>query len=252
MFFYAQARLQARHGERPVGTDWLRLQGAGDVANYLLIARQTSLKPWVLGLHANSSSHEIELSIRQQFRLHVIEVSNWLPSDWRTAVRWVRRLVDLPIINHLLADESVPAWLFDDPELKIFAIEDFDLRMSAIRDSDCSVLVDRLQTEIPIYEGWNEYWQELWPKRRQGRAGLEYLSALFRKQIEAQCSDQGVHISSLRESLEHDLVTLFRRYRAQPAASFAHLALTALDMERLRGDLVRRALFPEHLQKQPL
>jgi hypothetical protein len=37
----------------------------------------------------------------------------------------------------------------------------------------------------------------------------------------------------------------FRRYSFQPAAACAHLALIALDLEKLRGDLVRRVLFSE-------
>jgi hypothetical protein len=65
------------------------------------------------------------------------------------------------------------------------------------------------------------------------------------------------HLSRLRESdgversqqacqrLSEELAYEFRRHTHQPAAAFMHLALVALDLERLRAALVRRALFVE-------
>jgi hypothetical protein len=40
------------------------------------------------------------------------------------------------------------------------------------------------------------------------------------------------------------LALLYRRATSNPAAAFIFLALCALDMERLRGELLRRAIFP--------
>jgi hypothetical protein len=48
----------------------------------------------------------------------------------------------------------------------------------------------------------------------------------------------------LRRALEARLTLLFRRAMLDPAAAFVFLALAALDLERLRGELVRRAAFP--------
>jgi hypothetical protein len=48
----------------------------------------------------------------------------------------------------------------------------------------------------------------------------------------------------LRRTLQARLTLLFRRAMLDPAAAFAYLALTALDLERLRGELLRRAAFP--------
>lgn len=250
MFSYAQARLQARHGLRPSRTDWLRLEGAGDLANYLLIAQQSTMKPWILGLHSHSSCHEIELSLREQFRQHVGEVARWVPSNWRSAMQWVSRIVDLPVLSHLLSGEEAPGWVFDDPVLQDFAIGEFDLRRGVEGDPALTVLIEQWQPDVPIFEGWLVCWQALWPQSSRGTTGLEYLSRLFKTQLEAQSSETAVDVAALRERLDHDLVTTFRRYRAQPAAGFAHLGLTALDLERLRGGLVRRALFPEQVSSQ--
>jgi len=48
----------------------------------------------------------------------------------------------------------------------------------------------------------------------------------------------------LRRTLQARLALLFRRAMLDPAAAFAYLALTALDLERLRSELLRRAAFP--------
>ena len=47
----------------------------------------------------------------------------------------------------------------------------------------------------------------------------------------------------LRRSLQARLSLLLRRATLEPAAAFIHIALCALDLERLRGELLGRALF---------
>lgn len=165
-------------------------------------------------------------------------------------MQWVSRIVDLPVLSHLLSGEEAPGWVFDDPVLQDFAIGEFDLRRGVEGDPALTVLIEQWQPDVPIFEGWLVCWQALWPQSSRGTTGLEYLSRLFKTQLEAQSSETAVDVAALRERLDHDLVTAFRRYRAQPAVGFAHLGLTALDLERLRGGLVRRALFPEQVSSQ--
>jgi hypothetical protein len=42
---------------------------------------------------------------------------------------------------------------------------------------------------------------------------------------------------------------MFRKHAFQPAAVFIHLLLVALDMERLRGSVMQRALFPGYREE---
>lgn len=51
----------------------------------------------------------------------------------------------------------------------------------------------------------------------------------------------------LRRALEKRLVTLFRKALSEPTAVFVYLALTALDLEQLRSELVQRAIFVPRL-----
>jgi hypothetical protein len=63
-FAYVQARLQARHGQRPSEDRWRLLESSPDLASYLQGARSTSLRPWVVHLPAESSTHQVERSLR--------------------------------------------------------------------------------------------------------------------------------------------------------------------------------------------
>jgi hypothetical protein len=47
----------------------------------------------------------------------------------------------------------------------------------------------------------------------------------------------------LRRALQARLSLLLRRATLEPAAAFIHLALSALELERLRGELLVRKLF---------
>ena len=93
---------------------------------------------------------------------------------------------------------------------------------------------------------WVARWLELCPRgdaaSRRSLAGLAELlrgdADLFARLPDAQAA------WAARRALEARLAGLFRRHARQPAALFIHLLLVALDLERLRGGLVRRALFP--------
>lgn len=244
-YAYVQARLQARHGQRPDSTLWRRLQSAGDLAGYIHIARKTKLRPWVLSLHATQGSHAIELSLRKQFRTYVDDISHWLPGPWGRTVRWVKRLPDLPALQLLLTSESVPVWILNDPDLRRFGSENPALRKQAMQNSDCACLLRAWNQGNPLDEGWFEHWQSRWPDNRRHKAGLESLTRLMQQHTHELRSQSGRSSAPRRETLARQLVVAFRRYSFQPAAVYAHLALTALDLERLRGDLARRALFAE-------
>ena len=248
-YAYVQARLQARHGQRPDEALWGRLQGVGDLAGFIQIARKTALRPWVLGLHASQGSHDIELALRRQFRSYVDGVSDWIPGRWGKAVRWVKRLPDLPALQQLLTAEPVPVWILDDPELRRFGSESPAARIEALENSDCAALIQAWKQGGSLGEGWLQHWQTLWPDNSVYRRGLEYFTRLFELHIQALHAESGVSSGARREALAQQLVVAFRRYSFQPTAVYAHLALTALDLERLRGNLARRALFPESTEQ---
>jgi len=245
-FAYAQARLQARHGQRADEQVWRRLHSTGDLANYLQLARQTVLRPWVIGIDSSQNSHDIEFSLRRQFCRCVDDVSRWLPADWRAALQDLKHLPQLPALQHLLNGASVPAWMLDDPGLRHFASENTGWRTEAIQASEYGYLVQAWQRGETLYGAWYDNWRHQWPGSARPKVAMEQLGRLLLQHIRSQNST-GTTTRQQREALLSKLTATFRRFSFQPAAAFAHLALVALDLEQLRGDLLSRKLFAERV-----
>ena len=245
-FAYAQARLQARHGQRADELVWRRLHSTGDLADYLQMARKTVLRPWVIGIDSSQSSHDIEFSLRRQFCRYVEDVCHWLPADWRRAFQAVKLLPYLPALQHLLSGASVPAWMLDDAQLRQFASENAERRSDAIRAAGYGYLVQAWQQGQPLYEAWYDNWQRQWPDSTRLKVAMKQLGQRILQHVRNNASAGGVSTPQQRELLLHRLTAVFRSYSFQPVAAFAHLALVALDLEQLRGDLLSRKLFAEN------
>ncbi len=249
-FAYAQARLQARHGARPNAATWRRLEGVGDLLHFLQSARTTGLRPWVLHFSARTDIHAMELSLRQQFRHYIADVASWQPVAWRKPILWVQRLLDLPGLQHLLMGERAPGWIRDDPVLKPFATDNLRARVEALQDSDFAPLVQTWQAGLPLLGGWRQRWRALWPQiSSTAAAPMERLEAHLQSHLRNLRQDGSAERSQRAcEHLAEKLAYEFRRHTHQPAAALMHLALVALDLERLRAALVRRSLFAGHPQ----
>jgi hypothetical protein len=249
-FAYVQARLQSRHGARPKALEWRRLHSIGDLGNYLQVAQRGSLSDWVVGMNVNTHAHEIELTLRQRFRTYIDELSHWLGSDWQPAVVWVKRLVDLPVLNHLLTGLPVNNWMLDDPELKPFVHVNENQRTEAFIHSECKVFFYAHQNKQPLPDAWYLEFQKRCPLDISNDPGLLRLWKAVARRLQAQCDMPDENTALARESLEDELNASFRRFSGTPAALFIHLGLIALDLEKLRGGLVHRSLFPEYQGEQ--
>ena len=249
-FAYAQARLQARHGQRPDERLWRRLQGVGEPAHYLQVARRSVLQRWVAGLQPRQSSHEIELSLRRQLHAYVDEVAGWLPGQWRAPIGWTKRLADLAAIRHLLSESAVPDWMRADPALAPFIAATFAERRKAMRDSDCACLAQHWSTTVPLYQTWLYCWEQMWPHAPRLAAGLRQLAALHTSHMGAALAGVTDVSGQRRLALQAGYERAFRRHAFQPAAAFAHLGLVALDVQRLRGAILRRLLFDDTPEAQ--
>lgn len=250
-FAYAQARLQARHGARPTPATWRRLEGIRDLAHLLQVAQRSELRPWVLQLTAHTPPHDLERELRKQLRRHILEVADWHPQTWRPAFHWTARLIDLPALQHLLSGQPVWPWLEADPAIRPFALASREGRLEArLQASDCAPLLTDRQQGKPLLETWLGHWRELWPAMPSGhRQMLEALVRLLRGHLTALADTTAEQQSSepARAAMEEYLSLRFRRHIQQPVTGFLHLSLVALDLERLRGLLLTRKLFPERV-----
>jgi hypothetical protein len=242
-FIYTQTRLQARHGMRPNKQEWRMVEGQKELASFLQSARQTSLRPWVLSMHAQDNSHLLEATLRQLYRNYVDEVVIWLPSPWRASVQWVKYLLDLPSLQYLLSGNTAPTWMRDDPQIKQFTPTYLEARIQVMQKSVYAPLIAARQSGKTLLTGWTEHWRSLWPQEKSNRSIVK-LIALFNQHLAnfQQLSPQLAWKS--RETLATKLTIMFRQFSYQPVAAFIHLALIALDLERLRGDVIQRCLFP--------
>jgi hypothetical protein len=241
---YVQARLQARHGDRLTEGDWRTLEAARSLDHFLDRARATALSRFTAPLNAAMTSHAIERLLRAAWRGYVAEVVSWLDRDWRPALQWAALVPDLPAVDALLKG-NVPAWLKDDALLAAFAEGEAAQRLARLEKSPLAPLVPAPDREPSLVRRWAAHWRSLWPRLGKADVGaLEELAALVAAQ-NAQLALAMPPATSPphRFELMIDLTRLFRRHGATPIAVFSHLALTALDLERLRGGLVRRALF---------
>jgi hypothetical protein len=247
-FAYAQARLQARHGQRPGEHVWRQLQGTVDLANYLLAVRRTTLRQWVLGMNVSHSIHEIEQSLRDQLRDYVNEIARWLPAEWHASFYWAGALTDLPALQYLLAGNVAPGWMMYDRVLQEFASEEPELRLEAIMNSHYSHIAELWQKGLPLTDAWLDHWLHLLPGKARKEEGIRQLIRLYQETLMVATENAPNVTSRRRFSIYSRLSLLFRQYSFQATAAFAHLGLVALDLEQLRTGLVTRALFPEKIE----
>lgn len=89
----------------------------------------------------------------------------------------------------------------------------------------------------------NPEWRKRWPAGSDD-PGLEELVKHFADHLARFRIALPHEANALRRGFEARLLAHFRRNPVQAAAAFAWLAIAALDLERLRGEIERRLAFP--------
>jgi len=240
---YVQARLQARHGERLQESDWRAIEAARSFDQYIERARASPLRRFAEHMNPRLSSHVAERTLRDTWRAYVAEVANWVPSAWRQAVIWTSYLPELPIIDAVLKGEA-PKWVQQDPPLAELIQVDVK-RSAAPPKSPRDALVVFDAAEKTLIARWFSHWCALWPHLHMAnrRALLELTVTISAHVEQLDRADPPDTSAPYRHALALKLVRLFRKHGGSPVAVFCHLALVALDLERLRGGLIRRRLF---------
>jgi hypothetical protein len=240
-FAYAQARLQARYARLPTDADWEQLAGVRGLSGFLEEARVGALRGWVKPFSGQSDAHDIEIGLRIAYREQVAEVVDWLPRCWRDAAGWTRWLVLIPLFEHLARGGSSPAWLKRDHDLAVLLDQAADLDRERLGRAGAGLLL------VPGGDpasAWLGEWRRRWPAGDS--ASLQNLQA-FQTLLARHLADfrhAGRDAAwELRRRLRAQLGLLFHRRLLEPAAAFIYLALVLLDLERLRAELVARALF---------
>lgn len=258
---YAHARASARLAQRPEERLWTQLRSTRSVGAALDAVRGSAAAAYVSGVTWPAPLADLELAFRQQWRTRVDEVARWAPDPWRAAVDWCAHLIDLPALVHLVGDELPAPWMAADPALAAYAHEERGERLAALAAGPLAPLALAVETaEPPLHRidaaawqrarphaalrAWEREWRARWPAcDEDARASLERLVAVVRAHLIRFGALAVDDAPVARQKLAADVAALLRRSAAQPAALFAYLALVALDLERLRGEIVARAAF---------
>ena len=247
---YAQARLQARFGERPDESTWQRLEAAPEPAAALEIARSSGLRRWVAGIAADSDGHAIEIALRACWRECVSELSSWMPGKWRPALLWTRGLADLPALCYLARGGVPLPWMLRDPVLHAYAQAEPKTREAMLHENYRPLLKSESREPggaelsadpLPpdVRDAWLDEWRRRWP-RWGDTSSLENLAQLFDATMRHPAAPG-------RHDLTRTLRSLFRRSVLVPVAAFIYIAFVALDIERLRAGLLQHALARERI-----
>lgn len=216
----AQARLSARFGALPDEVFWARVGGMRDHAMLLDALRGSTFARWMRGVLPSHGVHSIESHLRNGWRDEVRQVASWMPPAWQRPVTWWRPWLDLPVLQHLARGHAPPAWMVAD-------LVDESRRLRSVLEQPDAI------------GAWLASWRALWPD-----AHAAVLPELARAIARAHTQHPGAHIPVMpRRALRRTASLLFRRAMLEPATAFCYLVALAVDVERLRGELVRSAVF---------
>jgi hypothetical protein len=237
---YAHARLGARFGARPDELAWRRIEMIRDLGAMLDAARATPLSDYLGEIGPDADSHAIELALRAHLRDRVHSIAAWMPPEWRAAIEWCALLPELPLLQHLARGGSPPPWLRDDA-LGAALRDEGSARTDA---GPAFLLAEGERDPDRIAAAWRGEWQRRLPVPVAASPFLSDVVRLLTGHATAFRDPLQVEGWTLRRALHARLSQLFRRAMLTPAAAFIFLALSALDCERLRGELLRRVVFP--------
>jgi len=241
---YAQARLQARHGRRADEAAWQRLETAREYIALLDAARNSPLRAWVVGLTPRSSARDIEAVLRGHWQAVVDETAGWMPVAWQPAIAWCVLPPLLPALQHLARGGPVRPWMHDDALLRVLCAAAPAARADALRGSAAAALAPAWPAPDALGAAWWHAWQRRLPRPLHADDSLRTVATLLQAHGSAFAAAPAGPGTLLRRALQARLAPWLRRAAAEPAAAFVHLALAALDLERLRGELLRRVVFP--------
>ena len=248
---YAHARIGARWGARPDAAAWRRIEITRDLPAMLDLARRGALARWLHGVAADSSLHAIEATLRRRWREAVAELGAWMAPQWRDAIAWCGHLADLAAVQHWArGDAPQAAWLAHDDVLRgLDAAADAapPVRASALDIAWRTLLRDARGEPAALASDWLAAWRALLPEGQGQRTIEQTLVPLLHRHAQGFAASQSIDGWGQRRALQARLVALWRRHPVEPVAVFAHLALQAIEFERLRAEVIGRAAFPHRV-----
>lgn len=240
---YALARMQARLGRRPDESGWSAMEHARDLAPVLDLARETWFHDAVKDLPERPDAHAIDRAMRAFWRGLVAEVASWMPAAWNRAIAWCAIVPWLPAAAHLARGLEPAAWMREDSVLADLCKTAGEEQAPA--SGELAPIARTWRDPDRLGEAWREEWRRRLPEEAARDESLAQFAAIVAKHLAAFGRAAPHEAAGLRRAFERRALAAFRRHGQEPVGAFAWLALAALDLERLRGELARRTTFPQ-------
>lgn len=240
---FAQARLQARHGQRLDEAAWHRIEVMRDFAPMLELARNSALRSWLSGITADSPPQDIETRLRAQWRRRVAEVQGWMPPRWQAAVAWCAVLPELAALQHLARGGEAQPWMNEEPAWRELLQAAPAARPALLHKGPWAALAHAWAVPDTLGAAWLAEWRGRLPPGSDDGGTMAALQRVLAEHGAGFAAAAPAQAWLLRAGLQARLTVLLRRATLQPAAVFVSLALAALELERLRAELLRRVYF---------
>lgn len=241
---FALARVHARLSRRPSPAAWRGIERSRETGPVLDLVRGTTLAALAPPLAAAPDLHALDRASRAAWRDLVAETARWMPPEWEPALSWCATLACVPALEHLARAGEAPAWMGDEPDLAPVARAAPQDRRAVLSAGVLAPFARAWDERSRIASAWAGEWRSRLPRGALGAKPLAGLARSIGGHL-ARLADPRVPDSPRRdEAFEGELVRCLRRHPLDPAAAFAWLALGALDLARLRGEMARRIALP--------
>lgn len=239
---FALARLHARLARRPPAAAWRGIARSRETIPVLDLIRGTTLAPLAAPLAAAPDLHALDRVARDSWRAMLDETRRWMPPEWDRAIAWCGSLACVPALAHLALAGRAPAWMATDPDLAPVARVSPEERAAAIAAGPLAPFAPAWPEPGRLPGAWLAEWRRRVPRGEMAGTPLAELTALVAAHL-AALADPGA-LARGDEAFDEALTRRLRRHPLEPAAVFAWLALGALDIRRLRGEMARRIALP--------
>lgn len=244
-FEYALPRMHSRLARRPGQGAWAAIEQARTIAPIIDALRETSLAALILSLTPVPDLHTVDQAARHAWSQTVTDAVAWMPPAWSPAISWCGLLEKLPALAYLARGREPAPWMRTDPVLAAACNAPAGDAMAALSGTVLAPLAAGIVDPARLNILWHARWRALWPQGARDAGPLEVLSHVFARHFIRFREAQPHEAPQLRRQLETQLIATFRRHPFDAAAVFAWLGVSALDLERARGELARRIAFPD-------
>lgn len=232
---YAQARIQARFGQRPGEAFWRELEAGRDLPHLVEIVRGSGLGAVTESLAPSLDGHALEHRLRLRWRDACLEIAGWYPEAWRPAMTWLAWLPWLGPLTWLSHRPEALPWMKDDPLLGELAQAEPGERPTLLAAGPMAPLQGGWNESGNLGEAWYRQWRRSWPTTDEStRRGLDRLATAV---VGLGAGRSGPPLDALVDATEKAATRVFRRHAGTVVAGLAMLVLLALDHLRLRAAL---------------